>query len=138
MTNEVNKKTARRFFEDMGKENWRDTLSDIFAEDLKWWIPKGAAGDYPGEHQGKDNIVSMMSEAANGAFHPDTQKADVLLEVAGDNCVIMETVIVGDTTIGPRYENTYVFIFKFDESGKINELREHVDTHVARELFGNL
>lgn len=136
MAKEENIKKARLFFE--SSRNRPKVLGEIFADDIKWWIPKGAIGDYPGEHKGKQKVISMICEASSGAFVSGTQSTEIILEVADEKCVVLEAIVTADTTVGFRYTNTYVFIFKFDEDGLIHELREHVDTHIARQLFGKL
>lgn len=138
MTNKIssteNRRTARRFFEEMGSD-WEATLNDIFDDTIIWQIPAGAAGDFPGTHTGKQTIIDMMCGAVSGAFKPGTQKSEILLDVAENDLVIFEILMTAETLDDKHYENNYVFIFRFNDAGKVIELREHVDTHIARSVF---
>lgn len=125
---------SRLFFERMG-EGWSEVLEEIFSDEIKWVIPKGAVKEFAGVHFGKKNIIAMMSGAIDGSFKPGTHRSEILLEVAERDYVVVEAIIHGEILEGGVYQNTYAFIFRFDEHGKICELREHVDTVIAQQAF---
>ena len=135
MSVEANKAAARAYFDAVGRGD-RDALLAQFAPDLRWRVPKGAIAPYGGDHYGAEKIVEMMLGAVSTAFIPGTQRVAIGLLLAEGDVVIAETRMTARRPNGlPDYDNGYVFVFEF-AGGKIAEIREHVDTRYAAQVFG--
>jgi ketosteroid isomerase-like protein len=48
--------------------------------------------------------------------------------LVSDTNGVAELDLVARTTSGKPYDNTYVFVFGFDDHGLINSIREHMDS----------
>jgi ketosteroid isomerase-like protein len=126
--------TAAEFFGAKG-ETQRETLERILAEDIRWKIPIGAIESRAGTHQGKALVVDMMCSSVQDTFKPGSQQSKVLMVMSNENTVVNEIELKAETLDSRQYHNFYVFIFEFNEAGEICELREYVDTHIARQFF---
>jgi ketosteroid isomerase-like protein len=121
--------------------------SELFAQDGVWWNglplahPEGRT-----EHRGRDEIRRLLpSQNANTPLGPGRDKydmstaeiADVVMLADGDYVVRQQT-FRAKTVHGKQYENTYCFVFRFNERGEIAYLTEHWNTwHAYRQLFNN-
>jgi ketosteroid isomerase-like protein len=68
-------------------------------------------------------------------FLPNTVRHRVLLSMADEHRVMVETNMTAMQGTGREYSNFYVFILEC-RGGLIREIREHVDTAYAVEFFG--
>jgi ketosteroid isomerase-like protein len=130
-----NKAAVRAYFDAVGRGD-REALLALFRPDLRWSVPKGAIAPYGGLHHGAEAIVALMLDAVGAAFVPGTQQVAVGLLLAEGDVAIAETRMTARRPNGlPDYDNSYVFVFEFS-GGKIAEIREHVDTRYAAQVFG--
>ena len=134
MTNEEMKSLALRYFDAVCAADANE-LRALFADDVRWRIPKGAIPPYGGIHQGADKIIEMMLGAVGHSFVPGSQKFNVLTVLIGDCIVCAETEMTARTPDGRDYRNDYTFFFEF-AGDRISEIREHVDTRYAADFFG--
>jgi hypothetical protein len=132
---ESNRAAVRAYFDAVGRGD-RAALIALFQPDLRWSVPKGAIAPYGGLHHGAEKIVELMLGAVSTAFVPGTQRVEVGLMLAEGDVVIAETRMTAKRPNGaPDYDNNYVFVFELS-GGKIAEIREHVDTRYAAQVFG--
>ncbi len=135
MSVEANKAAARAYFDAMTRGDGK-TLLALFAPDVRLRVPKGAIAPYAGEHRGAEKIVEMMLGAASAAFVPGSQRVAIRLLFAEGDVAIAEVRMTAQRPNGaPDYDNEYVFVFEFADD-KIAEIREHVDTRYAAQVFG--
>ena len=134
MTQDEMKKAALGYFDAVCAAD-ADALRALFAEDVRWRIPKGAIPPYGGTHQGAEKIIEMMLGAVGNSFVAGSQKFNVLTTLVGDGVVCAETEMTARAPDGRDYRNDYTFFFEF-EGDRISEIREHVDTRYAAEFFG--
>ena len=131
----ANKRKARALFAAIEAADAR-ALAAHFTNDARWVIPKSAAEPYAGTHSGADRIADMMVGALANSFEAGSADWQPGLMVAEDRYVMAEARLRATTPAGEAYENEYVFVFEFDpDSGRIQELREHVDTRYAASFF---
>lgn len=130
----ANNKLAERFFEAIFRAD-RAELLRIFAPDVYWVVPQSAVPPFAGRHQGAEKIADMMLSSVTVTFLPDTVRHRILLSMADENRVIVETNMTAKQASGREYCNFYVFIFEC-AGGLIREIREHVDTAYAIRFFG--
>ena len=109
-----------------------DVLNSTLADDATWWLP----GSLPvsGTHQGKKGIFEGFLAKAAPLFHPGSLAIEVRNTIAEGNCVAVEWVARGKTTKGKTYENYYHIMFEVKD-GKIQAVREYVDTLYAKEVL---
>ena len=135
MSNEQNKRLARRFFEAIDQGDPGE-LRSVMREDVVWVVPRSAPAPYGGRHQGADGIVQLMLGAVEATFVPGTQRYEIRVMVAEGDHVLAETQLTARTPDGREYRNFYCFVFEMNE-GRICEIREHVDTIYAASFFGS-
>lgn len=122
---------GHRFFAAMGR---LERLREIAHEDMRWVVPEGSI-QHAGTHQGLEKIAAMMSSAVAGAFVPGSERIEFLNVAEGENLVMIEARMRAQSSKpGPDYDNGYVFVFELRD-GKIQELREHVDTRYAASFY---
>ena len=114
----------------------REGLLALFRPDLRWRVPDGAIEPYAGLHEGAEKIADTMLESVAGAFVPGTQKTQILNRVYGEELAVAEAHMTATTPQGAEYRNSYVFFFEFQD-GRIQEIREHVDTRHAADFFAS-
>jgi ketosteroid isomerase-like protein len=135
MSVDTNKASVRAYFDAVACGD-RASLLSLFRPDLRWSVPKGAIAPYGGIHHGAERIAELMLGAVDAAFVPGTQRVAIGLLLAEGEVVVAETRMTAKRPNGaPDYDNAYVFVFEFS-GGKIAEIREHVDTRYAAQVFG--
>ena len=120
MSVESNRAAVRAYFDAVGRGD-RAALIALFQPDLRWSVPKGAIAPYGGLHHGAEKIVGLMLAAVSTAFVPGTQRVEVGTAKRPSGA--------------PDYDNNSVFAFELS-GGKIAEIREHVGTRYAAQVFG--
>jgi uncharacterized protein len=135
MSVESHKAAVRAFFDAVSRGD-RAALLALFAPDLRWSVPKGAVAPFGGVHHGAEAIASLMLDAVGAAFVPGTQQVAIGLLLAEGDVAIAETRMTAKRpNDAADYDNAYVFVFVF-AAGRIAEIREHVDTRYAAQVFG--
>jgi ketosteroid isomerase-like protein len=124
MTIADNKKTVLSFIHSMAAATPDETL---LTEDASWWVP--GMGNI--DREGFFKLVKAFSSLAAG---PATMT--IVAVTAEDDRVAVEADGKATLKDGRVYANTYHFLF-YLRDGKIRHAREHNDTAVARNLFGD-
>jgi len=131
MGNAENKKVVLGFVEALASGNL-DALKAALADDVTWWIP----GSLPvsGTHRGKKAIFEDFLGKAATLFEPRSLSIQVRNTIAEGDCVAVEWVARGKSAKGKPYENYYHLMFEV-KNGKIQAIREYVDTLYAKEVL---
>jgi ketosteroid isomerase-like protein len=112
-------------------------IESCFIPDAQWVIPRTAPEPYAGRHTGRGKIAEMMVGSIDHTFVPGSVDWRPGLMVGEGEVVMAEANLRAETPDGRTYDNHYVFVAEFDAAtGRIAELREHVDTRYAAGFFG--
>jgi len=112
-------------------------IEACFLAEGRWVIPRSAPEPYAGRHRGAERIAAMMVGSIDGTFVADSVDWRPGVMVGEGDLVMAEANLRATTPDGRTYDNHYVFVAEFDPaSGRIAELREHVDTRYAAGFFG--
>ena len=105
-----------------------------FYHDKSTWEPKvkGIAG--AGKHVGMD-IIDKFLAPVRGMFEPGDPKVHVQNMFSNGPWVCVESYSTGKTLDGLVYENDYCWVFEVS-NGKIDAMREYMDSHYTAKLFG--
>ena len=136
MSSGSHKDQVLRFFDAISAGD-EAVLGEMLAEDARWVIPRSAPEPYAGRHRGAERIAGMMVGSIDGTFVADSVDWRPGVMVGEGDLVMAEANLRATTPDGRTYDNHYVFVAEFDPaSGRIAELREHVDTRYAAGFFG--
>lgn len=135
---------VRQFF---GEEPGPADKSELFAEDGVWWngLPMIPGAEGVMEHRGRDAIRNILPSQNVGrgllpgrdAYKLETVRAhDVVMLADGDH-VVRQQNLTAETKRGQHYANTYCFVFRFGDDGKIAYLTEHWNTWQAHRMLFN-
>ena len=126
-----NKKVVSGFIEALSGGNLK-ALDAALADDATWWLP----GSLPvsGTHRGKKGIFEGFLAKAAPLFHPGSLAIEVRNTIAEGDCVAVEWIARGKTAKGKSYENYYHIMFEV-KNGKVQTIREYVDTLYAKEVL---
>ena len=126
-----NKQVVRSFIEALLSGNLK-ALDAALADDATWWLP----GSLPvsGTHRGKKGIFEGFLAKAAPLFQPGSLAIEVRNTIAEGDCVAVEWIARGKTAKGKSYENYYHIMFEV-KNGKIQAVREYVDTLYAKEVL---
>ena len=132
---DANKKTLVALLEAIEAGD-QEAIEALFLPDGRWGIPKGAPESVAGTHRGAAKIAEMMVGAIDQSFVASSVDWRPGLVVGEGDVVMLEANLRAKTPEGEVYDNHYVFVAEFDpQSGRIAELREHVDTSYAAGFF---
>ncbi len=126
-----NKQVVLGFVEALSRGNI-DAINATLAEDATWWLP----GSLPvsGTHRGKKGIFDGFLAKAAPLFQPGSLSIQVQNTLADGDAVAVEWIARGKTVKGKTYENYYNVVFEV-KGGKIQAIREYVDTLYAKEVL---
>ncbi|PWJ55319.1 hypothetical protein CLV98_11488 [Dyadobacter jejuensis] len=127
----ANKALVTEFIEAMRTSNI-DQLKRKITADFSWWIigkPEylATAGEHDAEY--------FLAFFKNSNFFPEGTDFKATSMIAEGNSVAAEAEIKAKTAMGTSYENYYHFLFVI-ENGKIKRMKEYMDTHHAKVIFG--
>jgi len=141
---ERNLRVVRQFF---GEEEGPADKSELFAEDGAWWngLPMIPGAEGVMEHRGRDAIRNILPSQNTGrallpgrdSYRLETCRATDVLVVADGNVVVRQQNMTAETKRGQHYANTYCFVFRFDDAGRIAYLTEHWNTWQAHRVLMN-
>ncbi|WP_236970235.1 nuclear transport factor 2 family protein [Membranihabitans marinus] len=126
-----NKALVAEFIKAMSTSNV-DQLKTMITDDFTWWIigkPEylATAGEHDAEY--------FLGFFESSDFFPEGTDFKPTSIIAEGNKVAAEAEIKAKTAVGTQYENYYHFLFTI-ENGKINRMKEYMDTHHAKVIFG--
>ncbi len=126
-----NKNVVLGFVEALSSGNVEAAKATL-ADDATWWIP----GSLPvsGTHRGKKAIFEDFLGQAQALFQPNSVSIQVRNTIGEGDCVAVEWVARGKSAKGRSYENYYHLMFEL-RNGKIQAIREYVDTLYAKEVL---
>ena len=126
-----NKQVVLGFVEALSRGNI-DAINATLADDATWWLP----GSLPvsGTHRGKKSIFDGFLAKAAPLFEPRSLSISVQNTIAESDNVAVEWIARGKTAKGKAYENYYNVVFEV-KNGKIQAVREYVDTLYAKEVL---
>jgi ketosteroid isomerase-like protein len=126
-----NKNVVLGFVEALSTGNVEAAKAAI-AEDATWWIP----GSLPvsGTHRGKKAIFEDFLGQAQALFQPNSLSIQVRSAIGEGDNVAVEWIARGKSAKGKNYENYYHLMFEV-RNGKIQAIREYVDTLYAKEVL---
>ena len=140
-TEQRNLDVVRQFFSEISAPADK---SELFTDDGVWWngLPH-INGDT--EHRGRDAIRQLLPSTRTAELGPGqdvydmkTMRAEDVIMVADGEYVVRQQTCRAKTVHGNDYANTYCFVFRFDDDGKIVYLTEHWNTWYAYQtLFTN-
>lgn len=127
---EKNKATALAYIhEGIGRQD--SSAIRHFRDDALFW-QNGKKLETAGYHDMK--ALAIIAPKAMGKF-PKGMKFKILTVTAEENRVLIESESEAVLISGAEYNNQYVFVFYFDEQGKIKEFREYWDPLYAYETM---
>lgn len=126
-----NKKVVLGFVEALSSGHI-EAAKAALADDVTWWIP----GSLPvsGTHRGKKVIFEDFLGQAQALFQPNSVSIQVRNAIGEGDLVAVEWVARGKSAKGNPYENYYHLMFEL-KNGKIQAIREYVDTLYAKEVL---
>ncbi len=126
---ENNKATVRKFFAALNTGD-AAAIVDAYAED---GCVQTMGNTLISGTSSRDEIAS----AAGAIFDvfPDGLKFDVIDMVAEGDKVAVEAVSEGEHISGQTYSNEYHFLFEFRKDGKLQRLKEYMDTEQITDVL---
>ncbi|KAJ3336139.1 hypothetical protein HDU93_003600, partial [Gonapodya sp. JEL0774] len=120
-----NKDVALRFLSLLTEKNVAKAFADCTSEDLTWEIRPSSLKQPTKSRKIQETYMKTMVK------HFDHFGWNIA-SVAGDgNLVVVETTPASITSDKKPYGSDMTLFFTFDESGKIVNVREHVDSRYA-------
>lgn len=127
---QLNASKAKDFLEAMGKGDV-SRVRALASDELEYWVAGRTS------LSGSRDMAQLAAGMPNFAkFFPHGLRMSVTGTTAEAQRVAVEAVSHGTTADGKTYENSYHFLFEFDDSGKIAKLREYMDTAHVADIFG--
>jgi ketosteroid isomerase-like protein len=105
-----------------------------FYHDASVWEPKVKDIAGAGRHVGMD-IIDKFLAPVRGMFEPGDPKVHVHTMFSAGDMVCVESNSTGRTMDGKVYDNDYCWVFKVS-NGKVDEMREYMDSLYTAKLFG--
>lgn len=108
-------------------------ISELVTDDILWKVP----GDLSisGTYDGKSAFVKEFLGGAAALFVAGSLNFDIQHLFTSDGVVVAEYIGTGESaTTGKPYRNEYCVIFCFRD-GKINRVREYLDTAQVAEVL---
>ncbi|MEO0062359.1 MAG: hypothetical protein RLZZ08_919 [Pseudomonadota bacterium] len=105
-----------------------------FYHDGSVWEPKVKDIAGAGKHVGMD-IIDKFLAPVRGMFNPGDPKVHVHKIFSAGPMVCVESNSTGGLPDGKVYDNDYCWVFKVS-NGKVDEMREYMDSHYTAKLFG--
>ncbi len=105
-----------------------------FYHDQSVWEPKVKDIAGAGRHVGMA-IIDEFLAPVRGMFNPGDPKVHVHNIFSKGKWVCVESNSTGTTLDGKVYDNDYCWVFEVS-NGKIDAMREYMDSHYTAKLFG--
>jgi hypothetical protein len=131
MSASENKQLLQHIYSELSKGNSGPFLKNL-AEDVRWTIMGTAR--WSKTYEGKQAILTELLGPLFAQF-ADQYTATAHRFIAEDDLVVVEVSGRVNTKSGKPYNNSYCYIFRFDD-GKIQEVKEYLDTQLAVSVLG--
>lgn len=125
------KKVVLEFFQGINQENM-EAAADAFAEDATFWVPGSLP--FSGTLHGRKAILEKNLIPSAKLSVPGTLKVEVRNIIAEGEYVAVEWITSRKTLNGRDYVNYFHGLFQV-RGGKIQSLREYLDTLYAKEVL---
>lgn len=133
MTIEENKKMAENLFEKFSA-NAIDDMMALMNDDATWWVSGKPHQFRASGPKTKEEMRGLLKDFFLGQVMVDGMVFTIQGITAEGDRVALEVEGHGDTATGLHYHNEYHFLLEF-ENGKIQKVKEYLDTIHAREAF---
>jgi ketosteroid isomerase-like protein len=124
---------VRRFFELLNAEDL-EGIRALLSEDAAW-VPQARDMPGAGEYRGRNVIVDEFLKPIRGLFAKGSPRNRILSMASKDSLVLVETHGTGHLSDGRAYDNRYAWAFEV-RSGKVDMIREYLDSYYIVRLFG--
>jgi len=131
MDREDCKRAVMKFFDGINAGDM-EAAADAFAEDATFWVPGSLP--FSGTLHGRKAILEKNLIPSLKLSLPGTLTVEIRNVVAEGELVAVEWVTSRKTTSGRDYVNNFFGLFRVGD-GKIQSLREYLDTQYAREVL---
>ena len=131
MDREDCKRAVMKFFDGINAGDMEAT-ADAFAGDATFWVPGSLP--FSGTLHGRKAILQKNLIPSLKLSLPGTLTVEIRNVVAEGELVAVEWVTSRKTTSGRDYVNNFFGLFRVGD-GKIQSLREYLDTQYAREVL---
>jgi len=131
MSASENKQLLQHIYTELSKGNSGPFLENL-AEDVRWTIM--GTTRWSKTYEGKQAILTELLGPLFAQF-ADQYTATAHRFIAEDDLVVVEVSGHVTTKSGKPYNNSYCYIFRLD-GGKIQELKEYLDTQLAVSALG--
>lgn len=128
---ERNKQLVRKFMADFSIGNV-DRILSYMSETATWWVA-GTIEGVSGEKNMaafREMLTGLSSQTKTGAI-----RLTPLAWATEGNRVAVETESYSEMNNGKVYNNLYHFVFEITENGKIQKVKEYLDTEHTRYVF---
>lgn len=131
MDREDCKRAVMKFFDGINAGNM-EAAADAFAEDATFWVPGSLP--FSGTLHGRNAILEKNLLPSINLSVPGTLKVEVTNIISEGDLVAAEWVTTRKTISGRDYVNYFHGLFQVC-NGKIQSLREYLDTQYAKEIL---
>lgn len=132
MTQQIDSKSVLRRYVAAVQAGDTEAVRDTFAEDAAWTLH---AGQLPisGTWTGRDTIIEEFLAEAMAHYEPGSVSLEITGMIAERDQVVLQWTSRARTRDGRAYENGCIGVFTVEE-GRIQEVREYMDTLYASEV----
>ena len=107
----------------------------FLTDDVVYWLPQSVETiGIPERYEGRQAVLSMLSEAALKYYVPETMTFDYHSSIAEADRVAAHFTLRAKTVTGKDYENHYQILYRCQD-GLIAEVWEYFDTAYFRSFF---
>lgn len=125
-----NKQLLKNIYDEMAKGNTKP-FGDALADDVKWTLQ--GSTDWSKTYDGKDAVYRELLTPLFEKF-ADQYTTELVRMIAEDDFVSVEFKGRVTTKTGKPYNNSYCYIFRF-ENGKVAEITEYFDTELVSKVL---
>ena len=126
-----NKETILNFLNLLDQGEFEEA-AQIFAEDATFWVPGSLP--FSGTLHGRQEILDKNFIPSRHLSVPGTTSLEIGTVLAEGDHVAAEWIFKRKTISGKDYENCFFGLFQMQD-GKIQALREYLDTLYAKEVL---
>lgn len=102
-----------------------DTLSELFADDIRWEGPNTEGVPMSGVHEGKDKVLEALARIGSKMFASFQVTPDEMIEQGGT--VVVLSHVKAETVSGTEVKQPGVEIWRMDD-GKAKRVQSLLDT----------